>query len=174
LFNFRAWQPFSTTSLQVLFGFPLGLGTCTSYSNHFFTQSSSFCNTCRYHLSLFCYTVTVSCSWFCWLPVEVAACPGVGQSEFAVADMVDLFELLIPPAGGDELQGWSRPILFCLILCLCGAAWYVGSRMSYSSIHCTKNVLHRLATCDNIRHNQFWRFFAKNFTEKVGRFLLHY
>lgn len=30
---------------------------------------------------------------------------GVGQSEFAVADMVDMFELLIPPAGGDELQG---------------------------------------------------------------------
>lgn len=30
--------------------------------------------------------------------------PGVGQSEFAVADMVDMFVLLIPPAGGDELQ----------------------------------------------------------------------
>ena len=30
---------------------------------------------------------------------------GVGQSEFAVADMVDMFILLIPPAGGDELQG---------------------------------------------------------------------
>jgi len=34
-------------------------------------------------------------------------CTGVGQSEFAVADMVDIFELLIPPAGGDELQGQS-------------------------------------------------------------------
>lgn len=31
-------------------------------------------------------------------------CEGVGQSEFAVADMVDMFVLLIPPAGGDELQ----------------------------------------------------------------------
>ncbi|MGH0166268.1 UNVERIFIED_CONTAM: hypothetical protein FKN15_072972 [Acipenser sinensis] len=29
---------------------------------------------------------------------------GVGESEFAVADMVDMFMLLIPPAGGDELQ----------------------------------------------------------------------
>ncbi|XP_067897494.1 methylmalonic aciduria type A protein, mitochondrial isoform X2 [Heterodontus francisci] len=29
---------------------------------------------------------------------------GVGQSEFAVADMVDMLILLIPPAGGDELQ----------------------------------------------------------------------
>lgn len=28
----------------------------------------------------------------------------MGQSEFAVADMVDMFVLLIPPAGGDELQ----------------------------------------------------------------------
>lgn len=29
---------------------------------------------------------------------------GVGQSEFAVTDMVDMFILLLPPAGGDELQ----------------------------------------------------------------------
>lgn len=29
---------------------------------------------------------------------------GVGQSEFAVADMADMFVLLLPPAGGDELQ----------------------------------------------------------------------
>ena len=32
---------------------------------------------------------------------------GVGQSEVTVADMVDMFLLLIPPAGGDELQGRS-------------------------------------------------------------------
>ncbi|XP_034044188.1 methylmalonic aciduria type A protein, mitochondrial [Thalassophryne amazonica] len=36
---------------------------------------------------------------------------GVGQSEFAVADMVDMFVLLIPPAGGDELQGIKRGII---------------------------------------------------------------
>jgi LAO/AO transport system kinase len=29
---------------------------------------------------------------------------GVGQSEYAVADMVDMFVVLIPPGGGDELQ----------------------------------------------------------------------
>ena len=29
---------------------------------------------------------------------------GVGQSEYLVADMVDMFCLIIPPAGGDELQ----------------------------------------------------------------------
>ena len=49
LFHIRAWQFFSTTPLQVLFDFPLGLGPCTSYSMHFFTQSwSSFRNTCPY------------------------------------------------------------------------------------------------------------------------------
>ena len=30
---------------------------------------------------------------------------GVGQSEFAVSNMVDLFCLLLSPGGGDELQG---------------------------------------------------------------------
>ena len=49
LFRSRAWQSFSTTSLQVLFGHPLGFGPSTSYSMHFFTQSSSFRSTCPYH-----------------------------------------------------------------------------------------------------------------------------
>jgi LAO/AO transport system kinase len=30
---------------------------------------------------------------------------GVGQSEFAVVDMVDMFCVLLPPGSGDELQG---------------------------------------------------------------------
>ncbi|XP_041358675.1 methylmalonic aciduria type A homolog, mitochondrial-like [Gigantopelta aegis] len=36
---------------------------------------------------------------------------GVGQSEFVVADMVDLFCLIIPPAGGDELQAIKKGII---------------------------------------------------------------
>lgn len=36
---------------------------------------------------------------------------GVGQSEVAVAGMVDCFVLIIPPAGGDELQGIKRGIV---------------------------------------------------------------
>ncbi|XP_071951346.1 methylmalonic aciduria type A homolog, mitochondrial-like isoform X1 [Antedon mediterranea] len=36
---------------------------------------------------------------------------GVGQSEYAVADMVDMFVLIVPPAGGDELQGLKRGIV---------------------------------------------------------------
>jgi len=36
---------------------------------------------------------------------------GVGQSEYEVRDMVDMFCLLLPPAGGDELQGIKRGIV---------------------------------------------------------------
>ncbi len=36
---------------------------------------------------------------------------GVGQSETAVADLVDLFLLLLLPGGGDELQGLKRGII---------------------------------------------------------------
>ena len=55
LFILRAWQSFRTTSLQVLFGLPFGLGPSTSYSIHIFTQSSSSPRrTCPYQRSLFC------------------------------------------------------------------------------------------------------------------------
>ncbi|MEM8793475.1 MAG: methylmalonyl Co-A mutase-associated GTPase MeaB [Pseudomonadota bacterium] len=36
---------------------------------------------------------------------------GVGQSETMVAEMTDIFTLLIAPAGGDELQGVKRGIM---------------------------------------------------------------
>jgi LAO/AO transport system kinase len=36
---------------------------------------------------------------------------GVGQSETAVADMVDLFVLLMSPGGGDDLQGIKRGVM---------------------------------------------------------------
>jgi len=36
---------------------------------------------------------------------------GVGQSETAVADMADLFLLLVQPGGGDDLQGIKRGIV---------------------------------------------------------------
>ena len=63
LFNLRDWQSFSTISLQVFFGLPLGLAPSTSYSIHFFTQSlSSFCSTCSYHQNLFCCSTEIMSS----------------------------------------------------------------------------------------------------------------
>jgi len=43
--------------------------------------------------------------------VVIVETVGVGQSETAVADMVDCFVLLIAPAAGDELQGIKRGIV---------------------------------------------------------------
>lgn len=43
--------------------------------------------------------------------VIVVETVGVGQSETAVADMVDMFMLLLLPAGGDELQGIKKGIV---------------------------------------------------------------
>lgn len=36
---------------------------------------------------------------------------GVGQSEYAVADLVDMFALLVAPGGGDDLQGIKKGIV---------------------------------------------------------------
>ena len=43
--------------------------------------------------------------------VVIVETVGVGQSETRVAQMVDLFVLLLAPAGGDELQGVKRGIM---------------------------------------------------------------
>jgi LAO/AO transport system kinase len=43
--------------------------------------------------------------------VVIVETVGVGQSEVAVAGMVDVFVLLIAPGGGDELQGVKRGIV---------------------------------------------------------------
>ncbi len=43
--------------------------------------------------------------------VVIVETVGVGQSETAVADMVDMFILLLPPAGGDDLQGIKKGVV---------------------------------------------------------------
>ncbi len=43
--------------------------------------------------------------------VVIVETVGVGQSETAVADMVDMFLLLQQPGAGDELQGFKRGIM---------------------------------------------------------------
>jgi LAO/AO transport system kinase len=43
--------------------------------------------------------------------VAIVETVGVGQSETAVADMVDMFLLLLLPSGGDELQGLKKGIV---------------------------------------------------------------
>src|SRR5690606_23186477 len=43
--------------------------------------------------------------------VVIVETVGVGQSETAVADMVDFFLVLMLPGGGDELQGIKKGVI---------------------------------------------------------------
>ncbi|MCG8512407.1 MAG: methylmalonyl Co-A mutase-associated GTPase MeaB [Rhodospirillales bacterium] len=43
--------------------------------------------------------------------IAIVETVGTGQSEAAVADLVDVFLLLLAPGGGDELQGMKRGIV---------------------------------------------------------------
>ena len=61
--QFTCLTVFCTTSLQVVFGKPLGLAPSTSYSMHFFTQLlSSLHNTCPSQCSLFCCSTEIMSS----------------------------------------------------------------------------------------------------------------
>jgi len=58
-FKLHAWQSYSSTSLQILFGLHLGLGHSISYSIHFFTHQYLLLAThahCPHHHDLFCYS----------------------------------------------------------------------------------------------------------------------
>jgi len=43
--------------------------------------------------------------------VVIVETVGIGQSEIAVADMTDLFVVLVAPGGGDDLQGIKRGVM---------------------------------------------------------------
>jgi Ni2+-binding GTPase involved in maturation of urease and hydrogenase len=66
--------------------------------------------------------------------VVIVETVGVGQSEVTVRDIVDTMVLLVPPAGGDELQGIKKGIVelcdlvvvnkvrVCVCVCVCVCA----------------------------------------------------
>lgn len=82
---------------------------------HNAAQTFKYCNV--YFVEIIIHLISCQCCD----AGTVCAPSGVGQSEFAVADMVDMFVLLIPPAGGDELQvGQSQSIRSRLICPITG------------------------------------------------------
>ncbi len=69
---------------------------------------------------------------------------GVGQSETAVADMVDLFMLLLHPGGGDDLQGIKRGIVELADLVLVNKADGEMKKIAGRTAADYKNALHLL------------------------------
>lgn len=67
---------------------------------------------------------------------------GVGQSETAVADMTDIFLLLLLPAGGDELQGIKRGIMELADLILVNKADGEQANSAVQTMNDYRSALH--------------------------------
>jgi len=69
---------------------------------------------------------------------------GVGQSETAVADMTDMFMLLLLPGGGDELQGIKKGIVELADIILVNKADGALENIAKISAQDYRNALHLL------------------------------
>ncbi|WP_029008578.1 methylmalonyl Co-A mutase-associated GTPase MeaB [Azospirillum halopraeferens] len=83
--------------------------------------------------------------------VVIVETVGVGQSETAVADMVDLFLLLLLPAGGDELQGIKKGIVELADLVVVNKA---DGDLAATARHTVADYRHALTL---LRHEADWR-----------------
>ncbi|HYG91665.1 MAG TPA: methylmalonyl Co-A mutase-associated GTPase MeaB [Azospirillum sp.] len=83
--------------------------------------------------------------------VIVVETVGVGQSETAVADMVDLFLLLLLPAGGDELQGIKKGIMELADVVVVNKA---DGDLAATARHTVADYRHALTL---LRHGGEWR-----------------
>ena len=70
---------------------------------------------------------------------------GVGQSETMVAEMTDIFVLLIAPGGGDDLQGVKRGIMEMADLILVNKA--DGAHRARSDANLRRLCRRRCACC---------------------------
>ena len=76
---------------------------------------------------------------------------GVGQSEYEVHSMTDLFLVLIQPGGGDEIQGIKKGILEVADFIVINKADGDAERLANQSVVHYKNAMGYL------NHQGFWR-----------------
>jgi LAO/AO transport system kinase len=81
--------------------------------------------------------------------VIVVETVGVGQSETAVADMVDMFLLLLVPGGGDELQGIKKGIVELADAIIVNKADGDLAAAAQRAARDYRNALHLLAASDS-------------------------
>lgn len=77
--------------------------------------------------------------------VVIVETVGTGQSETAVAEMTDMFVLLLQPGGGDELQGIKRGIMELADLILVNKAdgeWVGAARRSAADYRLALQLMH--------------------------------
>lgn len=73
--------------------------------------------------------------------VTIVETVGVGQSETAVADITDLFLLLVAPGGGDDLQGIKRGVMELVDLLVVNKA---DGDMENVAVHTAADYRHAL------------------------------
>ena len=106
LFNIRAWQSFSTTCLQVLFGLPLGLGPSTSYIS---SRSHHFPFTAHAHITLWdndCKPLTVN------IQIWIVAVTNKKMLQPNSAVCQSLMASVCQSVG----QNWSTAVWYLLII----------------------------------------------------------
>jgi LAO/AO transport system kinase len=96
--------------------------------------------------------------------VVIVETVGVGQSETAVADMVDLFLLLLPPAGGDELQGIKKGIVELADMIVVNKA---DGELATAARHAEAEYRHALSLLRPV--NPLWRVPVLSCSALMGR-----
>lgn len=96
--------------------------------------------------------------------VVIVETVGVGQSETAVADMVDLFLLLLPPAGGDELQGIKKGIVELADMIVVNKA---DGELATAARHAEAEYRHALSLLRPV--NPLWRVPVLSCSALTGR-----
>lgn len=89
---------------------------------------------------------------------------GVGQSETAVADMTDMFLLLLLPGGGDDLQGIKRGIMELADLVLVNKA---DGDLAATANHSASDYIHALKLLHP--RTRDWRVPVKTCSALEGR-----
>jgi len=96
--------------------------------------------------------------------VVIVETVGVGQSETAVADMTDMFLLLLLPGGGDDLQGIKRGIMELADLVLVNKA---DGELAAAANHSASDYIHALKLLHP--RTRGWRVPVKTCSAREGR-----
>lgn len=124
------------------------MGKLTQQDDAFIRPSPSTLKNGSIHPATFETTLLCEAAGFDYILVETV---GVGQSETAIAQCVDMLLVLLHPGGGDDLQGFKRGLLELADLVIVNKADGDLKATAQSTKQQYKSGLHLLKA-----HHDFW------------------